>query len=281
MATAFGASAQQPNVEIWNPIPQLIPEDYYSCRNGNPYLSTSPTGYNGGYTSTYTIVMFRVVQFEPAQSQNVAKKMCSADVKLVDYSGANTALTNVPMFPTGDGANMGFFYVNPGNLEEDDILKIRIRNIRLKNGANPCSVSSLTAPNQTFTFMISDPLSGSYCDYVEYDKTTSRNATMANEEKENIAISMFPITGIDTRKMLEAQVIPQGNSAQLVVFSKTSGDAAVMVADLSGRVLRQQNMSLQEGINHLDLNLDAPSGIYIVNINNGKEIKTVKFVKTN
>ncbi len=281
MATAFSVSAQSPMTEIWNPIPQLIPEDYYSCELGNPYLSTSPTGYSGGYTSTYTIVMFRVTQFEPAQGQNVSKKICSADVKLPDYSGSNTLLTNVPLFPTADGANMGFFYVSPGNLEEYDNLRIRIRNIRLKNGANPCSVSNLYAPNQTFNFSITEPLSGHYyCG--DYDKTGSGNTTKVDEMKENLSISMSPITGIDTRKPLDAQVIPQGNKAQLVVFSKTSTEnATVTIFDLSGRQLMQQNMSLQAGANNLELNLDAPSGIYIVNINNGKEIKTVKFAKTN
>ncbi len=88
------------------------------------------------------------------------------------------------------------------------------------------------------------------------------------------------ITVFNTSAGLNGGVTAQPQGLQVNLNSTDGGEAALTITDLSGRTLLAQGLELQAGQNEQFINFDAPMGIYVVNINNGKDVVTIKFVKT-
>jgi hypothetical protein len=90
-------------------------------------------------------------------------------------------------------------------------------------------------------------------------------------DNENRFILHFKAVGIDENQISESNILIYAANQQVVIKGAEQGD--VIISDIFGRVVLQQEIS-GGGTTNIPLNVET--GIYLVTVQNGKEIKTEK-----
>jgi hypothetical protein len=79
---------------------------------------------------------------------------------------------------------------------------------------------------------------------------------------------------------LSMNLFPSPNNGKFAIQinGTISGKAQIQVLDITGRTISSQNVVLNNGANTYNMDLNIPSGTYIVKISNGSTLKTSRFI---
>ena len=75
------------------------------------------------------------------------------------------------------------------------------------------------------------------------------------------------------------KIMTQKEGFSGTIVAEEAGDVDFIITDLSGKVLQQQQLFLEDGENRVDLDLNAPEGIYLFTIKTKWGVESRKFVK--
>lgn len=100
--------------------------------------------------------------------------------------------------------------------------------------------------------------------YFEY----SDLVVIKRSENDNLEVEAFPV--------------PTENEVTILIPTKSVGSAILTLSDFTGRVLKQEKIELNNGLNRFSINLnDYNTNLYFLSIDNGKEKIVKKLLKVN
>jgi hypothetical protein len=90
----------------------------------------------------------------------------------------------------------------------------------------------------------------------------------------------LPVSLVNEERGIKVIPNPVVDQAIITFGSSYEGTTLVSVVDISGKVIQTEEMSAIKGTNSFELNTtELREGLYILNITNPKENKTIKFSK--
>jgi hypothetical protein len=113
-----------------------------------------------------------------------------------------------------------------------------------------------------------------FFDISNADFTLSNSGSVGISAKSAMIAQNNP-NGLDDAMKINVYPNPAGNLMQ-VSIENSNGHAVLKMYNMSGRLVKEQNMDQQ--VTELNIS-NLPAGLYMIHVNDDTESKTVKFIK--
>jgi len=88
------------------------------------------------------------------------------------------------------------------------------------------------------------------------------------------------ITRAETIGYLNIKPVPAVNFIDISFSSNNESDVSILISDLSGKVLNEEIISANPGLNNISIDLmNYSAGIYMLSVINGEDKLTKKLIK--